>query len=111
MQSREVPWRLRHPPVGHCDTLTRTIRHCNDSPHVMLRPCDPTTTTIQIVYSGFIVIYIKIFYGTQYRIDDGATFLLLRHLTEALVSLGKKENKIQEEKKGHMIQVIEQSTA
>ncbi len=28
-----VPWRLRHPPVGHCDTTTRTIRHCNDSPH------------------------------------------------------------------------------
>jgi hypothetical protein len=28
-----VPWQLRHPPVGHCDTLTRTIRHCNDSPH------------------------------------------------------------------------------
>jgi hypothetical protein len=28
-----VPWRLRHPPVGHCDTPTRTIRHCNDSPH------------------------------------------------------------------------------
>ncbi len=28
-----VPWRLCHPPVGHCDTPTRTIRHCNDSPH------------------------------------------------------------------------------
>ncbi len=28
-----VPWRLRHPPFRHCDTLTRTIRHCNDSPH------------------------------------------------------------------------------
>ncbi len=28
-----VPWRLRHPPVGHCDTPTRTIWHCNDSPH------------------------------------------------------------------------------
>ncbi len=34
---------MRHPPVGHCDTPTRTIRHCNDSPHVMLRPCDPTS--------------------------------------------------------------------
>jgi hypothetical protein len=28
---------IRPPPVGHCDTLTRTIRHCNDLPHVMLR--------------------------------------------------------------------------
>ncbi len=28
-----VPGWLRHPPVGHCDTPTRSIRHCNDSPH------------------------------------------------------------------------------
>jgi hypothetical protein len=28
-----VPWRLRHPPFRHCDTPTRTIWHCNDSPH------------------------------------------------------------------------------
>jgi hypothetical protein len=42
-----VPWRLRHPPVGHSDTPTRTIRHCNDSPHVMLRPCN-TTSAIQL---------------------------------------------------------------
>ncbi len=28
-----VPWRLRHPPVGHCGTPTHTIQHCNDSPH------------------------------------------------------------------------------
>jgi hypothetical protein len=38
-----VPWWLGHPPVGHCDTLTRTIRHCSNSPHVMLRPCNTTS--------------------------------------------------------------------
>jgi hypothetical protein len=48
-----VPWRLRHPPVGHCDTSTRTIRHCNDSPHVVLRPCDPTSAIR--LDSGFFV--------------------------------------------------------
>jgi hypothetical protein len=30
--TKRVPWRLHHPPVGHCDTPTHTIRHCNDSP-------------------------------------------------------------------------------
>jgi hypothetical protein len=48
-----VPWRLRHPPVGHCDTPTRTIWHCNDSPHVMLWPCDPTSAIR--LDSGFFV--------------------------------------------------------
>jgi hypothetical protein len=43
LQEFTVPWRLRHPPVEHSDTPTRTIQHCNDSPHVMLRPCDPTS--------------------------------------------------------------------
>ncbi len=42
-----VPWWLRHPPVGHCDTSTLTIRHYNDSPHVMPRPCD-TTSAIRL---------------------------------------------------------------
>ncbi len=28
-----VPWWLGHPPFRHCDTPTRTIRHCKDSPH------------------------------------------------------------------------------
>jgi hypothetical protein len=37
------------------------------------------TTTIQIVYSGFIVIYIKIFYGTRHIISDGATFSQRHH--------------------------------
>ncbi len=32
-RSASVPWWLGHPPFRHCDTPTRTIRHCNDSPH------------------------------------------------------------------------------
>ncbi len=46
------------PPVGHCDTLTCTIRHCNDLPHVMLRPCN-TTSAIRLdsifVFQGVFV--------------------------------------------------------
>jgi hypothetical protein len=53
LNENRVPWRLRHPTVGHCDTPTRTIRHCNDSPHVVLRPCDPTSAIR--LDSGFFV--------------------------------------------------------
>ncbi len=38
-----VSWWLGHPSVVYCDTLTRTIRHCNDSPPVMLQPCNTTS--------------------------------------------------------------------
>ncbi len=48
-----------------------------------------STTTIQIVYSDFIVIYIKILYGTRDRRDDVVTFLLWRHLTRAHVLVEK----------------------
>jgi hypothetical protein len=39
-----VPWHLCHPPVGRSDTPTRTIRHCNDSPHKCfhIETSDPT---------------------------------------------------------------------
>ncbi len=48
-----VPWWLSYPLVGHCDTPTRTIQHCNDSPHVMLRPCD-TISAIRLDTRFFI---------------------------------------------------------
>ncbi len=35
-QNLRMPWWLGHPPFRHCDTPTRTIRHCNDSPHKRL---------------------------------------------------------------------------
>ncbi len=58
--------------------------------HLVFSPANSTTTTIQIVYSDFIVIYIKILYSTRDRRDDDVTFLLWRHLTGAHVLVEKK---------------------